>query len=75
MEVRASQRIFLLGPKKKITLILGKFPRKTSHCRIAESAYLEKKQSEWTTGHTFKSCELQDCSTGGLEGKQLTPEY
>lgn len=34
-----------------------------------------KKQSEWATGHSFKSCELQGCCTNRFEGKQLTPEY
>lgn len=61
MEVRASQMTFLLGPKKKITLILGKFPelisRNTSNHRIIKSAQL-KKHSGWTTGHTFRPYKL-----------------
>lgn len=78
VEVRASQTTFLLGPKKRITLILGKFPevssRKMSNYRIIKSAHL-KKHSGWTTGHTFKPYELHGCGTSSFEDEQLSPEY
>lgn len=71
------------GPQEKNSIDPGKIPWSfiqenfsLQECPISVSEKKEKKtQSEWATGHTFKSCELQGCCTNRFEGKQLTPEY